>query len=122
MAKHVWTVLCKRAVVDTNEHNVSMFDVIEDVQIESAKAIPDAWIAVPLAATLVTMIVRSDLAMEEKCDVRITMRSSNSDSQENSWTVTIDLKEHSKARHIMRLKSLPIWGGGIASLCSRAKG
>jgi hypothetical protein len=99
-----------------------MFDVIEDVQVEANKPLPEGWNSVPLQATLVIFVGRSDWETPEDSEIRISLHSPDGNSHEKVWAVPVDLKEHSKARHFMRFQSVPFYGPGRHRFVIRLKG
>lgn len=72
MIKHIWTVLCSRAVFDKDTNNVSLQNVIERLNIQ-AEPIENGVIPIPLH--LVSMWTRSDLSVGSKAKVKITLYS-----------------------------------------------
>jgi len=114
MADHVWTVLCRRAVLDRFDNTVSMFDTIEEIKFETEKALPPAheWSQFPIQVMLVTFLVRSDLAIPEQSRLKIEMFSPQNETYEAPTIIEVDLIEHLKSRHFTLLKSLPFKGRG----------
>lgn len=77
MARHVWSVLCSRSIIDRESNNLSLFDVIERVSItedlatlEAKKAEnPDSGIAIEY--DVASLWVRSDPDVPEAVTGRI---------------------------------------------------
>jgi hypothetical protein len=69
MAKHIWTVLCTRAIVDQATNTLTLADVNEEVTINATyvgEESPNPGVLpVPYRATLVTLLERSDMEVEE---------------------------------------------------------
>lgn len=38
MIRHIWTVICSRAVIDKESNNVSLFDVLEEARLRTAES------------------------------------------------------------------------------------
>ncbi|HSS71764.1 MAG TPA: hypothetical protein VLQ46_14075 [Casimicrobiaceae bacterium] len=113
MAKHVWTVLCRRGVVDQFTNNASIFDVLEDVTVVPKTPIEaHKWTHIPLDSTIVTFVVRSDPNVPEQTRLKITTVAPNGEPYEESPIIPIDLREHLRARQFLQSGSLPFRGVG----------
>jgi hypothetical protein len=68
VARHVWSVLCTRATIDSGNQMLSMFDVVEDLKVHLAVPagiqIPEKP-AIPLSVVLVSLWERSNLSVPE---------------------------------------------------------
>src|SRR5262245_60174861 len=77
MAKHVWSVLCYKGVVDQFTNQVSLLDVTETVVVKLLEPVPQATdaetndVRLPMNLHLVTLWIRSNLAVPEECDTRV---------------------------------------------------
>ena len=74
MIKHVWSVLCKESLINQKNNNVSLLEVIE--QIEIGFSIPtqlkDQAVNIPFEFTLVSLFFREgDSKSEEKIRLKL---------------------------------------------------
>lgn len=74
MAKHVWSVLCRKGVLDS-DNNLSLFDVCESVKIEGK--LPTEGVGIKLPMQLVTLWIRSELTKPEKAESRALVEMPN---------------------------------------------
>lgn len=71
MLKHIWTVLCSRSIIDAETNNISLVDVIEQVELkkapkDSGKGSIEEKLVLPLTFTLVNFWVKEKDAKEFK--------------------------------------------------------
>ena len=68
MARHIWSVLCNRASIDSTTNTLSLFEVLEEVQakvsIPSGSA-PPTDLTIPLTVTLASLWERSEMDVAE---------------------------------------------------------
>ena len=73
MARHVWTVVCTKAVTDPRSNNISLIDVTEQLNLSPETPLTGvAQIRFPL--TVVSLWIRDDLGRPETEKVRLTHR------------------------------------------------
>lgn len=114
MIRHVWTVLCSNVVIDRDSNNVSLQDVIEQVQvtIEGGWS-PDAKSVLPIRLNLVTLWVRADYAVPAQGKARITVLSPAGDPLAKPGGYEINLADpYRRFRGRTRFGSLPVAGSG----------
>jgi hypothetical protein len=113
MAKHIWTVLCRRAITDRILNIVSLIDVIEEIAVASHPALSDTkWSALPLEAVLVSFWERSSAMAPELCQLRIQILSPTGEIHPQLLLSNIDLTEAMRARISLGLGGMPIHGFG----------
>lgn len=103
MIDHVWTVICSRAVIDKSSNNVSIQNVIEQVNIRG-KPEPDGFVFMPLEA--VTFWARADPDKPSRARTRLAFWSP-SGKQLGSFEREIDLSQFERLRSVFRFKGLP---------------
>lgn len=101
MADHIWTVLCKEAIIDGDSNNVSLINVLEQVVMIAPpkvqgqeESLPEH---IPLSMSLVTLWARSELGKKEIFESRTILKSPAGkmlSTQEHS----INLKTHVRFR------------------------
>jgi|GEM_PF-4752138 len=57
MARHMWTIMCSKSSIDRQTNNLSLFDIIEKIDVAVVAQVDQ--IIVPIPFHLVTMWVRS---------------------------------------------------------------
>ena len=107
MAKHLWTVLCRRAVIDSATRNTSMFDTLDEVGFTPEEELPDEWINIPLEATFVTFMVRSNKEIPEKPQLKLEIIGPNGQKHPDSHVITADLHSHWRGRTIIQMRAIP---------------
>lgn len=131
MAEHVWSILCRRAIVDREGGQISIHEVIEKLILEN----PDQEALEKLekgfgllqSMHLVTWWVRSDYSKPETSAFRIVLltpdgksevlgggqgeRPSGPPPKKAMKEFPIDLQKHNAARRVFHLQGLPRWGG-----------
>lgn len=113
MAKHIWSVLCNRGLLDTQTNQVSLIDVVEAVRIRGPRwpSESDEPVFVPTGLTLVTLWTRSDMAIPERMHGRLVVIAPDGQTFPGK-TLDIDLHSAPRARAFMRLAGLPFKGPG----------
>ena len=104
MIDHVWTVLCSRSVIDVETNNVSIQDVIEQLNIPGDPK-PDGLLAIPFE--IISLWARSEPKMPEQGLERITFIT----PLEKSTIVAespIDLSTAERQRNRIKFPGLPI--------------
>lgn len=103
MIDHVWSVLCSHAVIDRDTNNVSIHNVLEQLNI-AGEPTPD--VAIPVVFEIVTLWARTTPATAAQGMARVTMI----DPQGNSTTISalkINLSETERTRHRVIGRGLP---------------
>lgn len=55
MIRHMWTVLCMRSVIDVDTNNISLFDVVEELQLQRLEGAAGGKSALPVDMHLVSL-------------------------------------------------------------------
>jgi len=109
MIDHVWTVLCSHAVIDKGSNNVSLLDVVEQLNIRDEPS-PEGGILFSL--DLMTLWARACLDRSAQGRGRVTFLSPSGEVKEGPFEYDIDLSEHKRNRSTGRFRSLHISGSG----------
>ena len=112
MIQHVWSVACTRAVVDSESNNISLIEVLEEVNL-SGPALPAGQkVLAPANVDFVTLWTREEPNTPEAGRSRVVM--SDPDGQEIAESVfEIDLSEKLRMRAIMKCPGLPVVSGRV---------
>jgi hypothetical protein len=115
MAKHVWSVLCYKGLLDQYTNQVSLLDVIEAISIKPGEPVPEALedkeMRVPVHLALVTLLTRSDVAVPEVGMLRVRLVLPDGVSRPPQ-EVKVDLTKHVRLRNFTTITSLPLRGDG----------
>lgn len=113
MANHVWTVLCRRALIDQSSNSISLMDVVEGITItQTTGLIPKPSTGIDLSGMdLVTLWIRSEIDKPEAAKVRVILQLPDG-RKHIQPEQTIDLKKSPRNRHIVRTAGLPFTDEG----------
>ena len=109
--KHIWTVACSRAVIDQDSNNVSLQNVIEQLNIADDPT-PDG--VLPIEVHLITLWSRADLETPSQGKSRVRFLTP-SGKVLGTFESDIDLSESERLRLRLRFASLPLRESGIHS-------
>ena len=113
MIEHVWTVLCRRAVVDSETNSMSLFDSVEVLQFGIAQpADAPAPEGLPVELELVTLWIRSDRTVPEHSRCRVAVQFPDNSERQVGETVEIDLREFERLRSRVHFSGIPFSGSG----------
>jgi len=100
---HVWTVVCSHAVIDKDSNNVSLHNIIEQLNIK-AEPRPDGALAIPFE--VVTLWQRADY--DTPCQGRQRLSFLTPLGEElGSFEADINLSTSRRQRNRMRFQHLP---------------
>lgn len=75
MIRHIWSVLCRRSVIDTDSNNISIYDVFEqlrvDAKVKKQDITSNSSVNIPLEFEIVSMWVNEDKEKGIAADVDI---------------------------------------------------
>ena len=103
MIDHVWSLVCSRAVVDTESNNISIQNILERITVD-AEPRPD--LAIPVDHEVVSSWTRHDLSAPARGQMRILWVAPSGQTV-RSYTQTADLTEHANLRTRVRFPSMP---------------
>lgn len=112
--RHVWTVLCKRALVDERTNSVSLIDAIEGV---TGKGPAPKPAILPFEATLAQLWARSEVGEPEKGRARMRILSPKG-KELHSSEYEVDLSAHERRRHFLSMQGLPYEEAGRYEMVS----
>ena len=108
MIDHIWTVLCSRVVVDIESQNLSIQNVLEQLNL-AAEPAPDLVIGIPY--DIASFWVRSEADTPAKGRSRITLVDP-SGAATSIVEMAIDLTQVERARHRIHCSGLRATGPG----------
>lgn len=116
MIQHIWSVLTESSSIDTTTNNLSLFSVLEQIQIEVVKvresvALPPSEaerIPFPVPATLVTMWRRSPAGVPERGRCRLQITSDDGKVLGTGRPADVNLTTHDRLRMRTSIQSIPL--------------
>jgi len=117
MARHIWSVLCKKAIVDRETNSITLFESIDSLESNEKIAPPpesgDSLIVVQnINPQLVTLWARSDFTKPETAVSRLTVVGPNGKKLKQPGN-TVELTTSTRNRVIVEFSGLPFLGFGI---------
>lgn len=115
MAKLIWSVLCKRGILDKRTNNVSLIDALENLEFRSSDPIEEEkqWKLLPIEITLVSFITRTDYNEPERSKLRIQIASPDGRIHKKSIITDVNLIEHQRFRNFAMMRQVAFWASGI---------
>jgi hypothetical protein len=109
MARHIWTVLCSRSIIDTETNNVTLFNIIERVAFTE---LPEEWpVNLPLSFEIVTLWSRSDLNEPEELEGRTAIEGATESRILGEYRVNLT-ENYLRFRHRHRVEGIQVTGLG----------
>jgi len=116
MADHVWTVICRRAIVDEATKVPSLIDIVEGFEYVGAENI-ESMTAFPLELSIVTQWARSDPDTAEMASHRIRILGPQTPKEPQPMPeVGVDLRTSRFHRTTFAMQGFPNYGNGDYSL------
>lgn len=109
MIQYAWGIACVRSITDPNSKNLSLIDVVEQINIPTGVTFPAV---APVQLDVVTTWYRSDPATPERGTGRILVRYPNGESDEVSQ-YAVDLTSMFRLHAITRIAGLKLVEVGI---------
>lgn len=113
MIKHIWTVLCRESLIDSETNNITLINVFEKLEVNvSLPSKTDATVHIPITYELVTFWAKTDSEKAEEADVKILIISPSGEVlKEVSRKLTIPLNiKRTRAR--LKISGLKIIESG----------
>ena len=122
MTKHIWSVLCKKTIIDTDTNNISLIDVFEQLQAKvNLPQNKNIKLSIPLEYEVVNFWYKENSNKKEEVDVEITLIDPNNKSLK-SFINTITIPDNKKrVRTRLKITGLPITISGIYRFIIKTK-
>lgn len=112
MIEQAWTVLCVRSATDKETNNISLFEVLEQIQIFGPNRPPGGTAVLPLTMELITLWERSDWTVPTRGTARAVIRLPDGETQP-PIELDVDLTNAPRHRTLMRFSGLPFRDPGV---------
>lgn len=109
MINHKFSLLCSRAVVDENSKSISIFDIIEQINVFAEI---DQIVHLPLHCEIFSLWIRNNIDTPEQGISRVSLKDPNGISKKHV-EVSIDLTKSIFFRSIIRIAGMELRGPGI---------
>lgn len=117
MLNHVWSVLCRRAIIDSSTNNLTISDVLEeltiDIKVEKQNADKMKQINLPLEFEIVSMWKKEDVVtthLKADCEIEVL---SPEGKQMKTFTQLVDMPSGMKRlRTILKVMGFVVEGSG----------
>ena len=106
MAEHVWSVLCARWVENPTTHNITLFEVIEDIEVPRPQQ--GSPVMVRAGWTLVSVYRRTDRAAAEDFEQRIEVAGPSGKVAMGPLVHTVSLGAAVRARCVTKIDALEV--------------
>ena len=118
MIKHIWSVLCRRSVVDSQSNNVSLIDVFEQLQVgispfDSSDTSVSEGISIPVQYELVNFWSKTNEVVEEKGSIRIVLLDPKGKEIKRMDKDLIIPQTNRRMREINKIQGISLKGNGI---------
>ena len=110
MIDHVWSVVCSRAVIDSDSNNVSLQNVLEQISV-AEDLDPDQTNTIPTRFEVVTLWARSEFDESAQGLQKVTLLSPAGEALVAA-EAQINLAEARRYRYRAKFSALPLRGEG----------
>ena len=115
MIRHVWSVLCQKSVIDKDSNSISLYDIIEQLNVTLTKNPKgDAPLVLPIQFEIVSLWTRSEIDVPSKGEGRLIFTDPSDQVIRNS-TLDIDLTSFIRTRTRQKISGLPLSKAGVYS-------
>jgi len=114
--RHVWSVLCTKSSIDSDTNNISLFEILEQIQVSQfPEPAGDAITVVPMPVELVSLWTREPVGEPQQGECRLTMYSPRGKSLSSPPQV-MDLSKYRRFRSRFQIPGLPLDGPGLCEV------
>ena len=110
MMRHVWSVLCSKTSIDRASNNVSLFEVLESIQLQTPNALTFPA-NIPFEATFITLWARQDPTQPLRAQMQVRLLAPDG-NELGEFHANIDLETAPRSRQLTALRGLRISGNG----------
>ena len=115
MLKHIWSILCRRSVVDQSTNTMSLYDAIEQITLQGTEMPRDKIALVPFDCEVVTLWMRPNLKQPTKGDTRMQIFNETNEILA-TLDFRVDLTKLHRIRVQARMRAFPLKGVGLYTI------
>jgi hypothetical protein len=112
MIDHIWSIVCGRSTTDRESGNISIFDVVEQVNVLGPLPDPATRPAIPMQYEIVSLWARQQLDQPEEAQARVRLIGPNN-AEILGQGFAVNLTQHVRMRTQLRSIGFPVVGTGI---------
>lgn len=112
MVEHIWSVLCQSSVIDSDSNNISIHNVLEQVNIQGIPPGEGKTGVVPQAFQIVSLFSRTELENPSSATCRMKIRRPNGDITKE-FEFDADLTQKVRMRYRNIFSGLGIFEAGL---------
>jgi hypothetical protein len=109
MIRHAWSVLCTKSITDPDSKNITLFDIVEQLNIPANTEFPAM---APFQTDFVSTWYRSDATQGERATGRVVLHFPDGNTREASQ-FAIDLTAFYRAHVVIRSAGFNLVGPGV---------
>jgi hypothetical protein len=115
MIRHVWSVLCLKSVIDKDTNNITLVDVLEQLNVViSPVPSPQGRAVLPVEYELISFFTREGDNQPCRGAMRITLQGPSGNAIDEPNQFPIDLSaSFERSRNRTRMAGIPLVGPGI---------
>jgi hypothetical protein len=106
MINHIWTVICSKSIIDQESNNISLYNVLEQINITRPAGEGESKTGIiPLSYEVITLWIREKIDQSTRVMARMKLESPSG----KVWPANefeVDLSEHIRMRTILRSDQL----------------
>ena len=111
MPRHIWSVLCRKALVDKDTGTTTLLEVVEGINIAGEP--PPIGTAFKFPVELITLWMRSEIDFAEEPQACRAVLSGPTSGIHTTPESTIDLAVSPRFRWTLRIGGIPYFGVGV---------
>jgi len=108
MILHVWSILCTRSVIDSSTNNISLIDVLEQLNVNMPQSVSGSEPVVPINYEFVSYWIRGDVNATPRGRARLILMAANREQIGNPSEYDVDLSNFVRLRTKVQLSGFPI--------------
>lgn len=113
MLRHIWSVLCLKSVIDKDTNNITLVEVLEQLNLVVPPLPPQERNILPVEYEIVSFFTRETDNQPSQGSVRITLQGPSGNALEEPNQFAIDLSVSERMRHRTRMAGVPLVGPGL---------
>jgi len=123
--KHIWSVLCGKSIIDSQKNNISLIDVLEQLNIklpsEGIAQASEKGITIPISFDIVSLWMKDSEEKSEEVMVEIGMNDPEN-KELSSYNQSLRIPAtHQRVRSVFHIERLSIFRPGVHKIRVKVK-